>query len=100
MSKNKYRISKQAIDDINGIWVYTFHKWSKEQADRYYDLIIGEIKFIADNYLIGKSAEQTRKNYRVTKIKSHLIFYRKVENEIVEIVRILPQRMDIKKRLK
>jgi toxin ParE1/3/4 len=100
MSIKKYRISKQAIDDLNDIWVYTFHKWSKEQADRYYDLIIEEIEFISDNYLIGKSVELSRKNYRVTKIKSHLIFYRKVENEIVEIVRILHQRMDIKKRLK
>ena len=99
MSKNKYRISKQAISDLNDIWVYTFHKWSKMQADRYYDLIIGEIEFIADNYLVGKSAEQTRKNYRVSKIKSHLIFYKKAENEIVEIVRIIHQRMDIKKRL-
>ena len=100
MSINNYRISKRAIDDLNDIWVYTFQKWSKEQADRYYDLIIAEIDFIADNYQVGKSAEQTRKNYRVTKIKSHLIFYRKVENEIVEIVRILHQGMDIKKRLK
>ncbi|WP_299103504.1 type II toxin-antitoxin system RelE/ParE family toxin [uncultured Winogradskyella sp.] len=100
MSKNKYRISQQAIEDLDKIWIYTLNKWSKEQADRYYDLIMAEIDFIADNYLIGKSAEQTRKNYRVTKIKSHLIFYRKVENEIVEIVRILHQRMEIKKRLK
>ena len=100
MSKNKYRISEQAINDLNDIWIYTFHKWSKVQADRYYDLIIGEIEFIADNYQIGKSVDQTRKNYRVTKIKSHLIFYRKGENEVVEIVRILHQRMDIKKRLK
>ncbi|WP_335966689.1 type II toxin-antitoxin system RelE/ParE family toxin [Galbibacter sp. PAP.153] len=100
MSKNKYRISQQAIEDLDKIWIYTLNKWSKEQADRYYNLIMAEIDFIADNYLIGKSAEQTRKNYRVTKIKSHLIFYRKVENEIVEIVRILHQRMDIKKRLK
>ena len=100
MSNNKYRISQEAINDLNKIWVYTLNKWSKVQADRYYDLIIAEIEFIADNYLIGKSAEQTRKNYRVTKVKSHLIFYRKVENDIVEIVRILHQRMDIKKRLK
>ncbi|SFD10355.1 type II toxin-antitoxin system RelE/ParE family toxin [Algibacter pectinivorans] len=100
MSKNKYRISKQAIDDLNDIWIYTFNKWSKAQADRYYQLIIEEIEFIADNYQIGKSAEQTRKNYRLTKIKSHVIFYRKVENDIVEIVRILHQRMDVKKRLK
>ncbi|WP_339703364.1 type II toxin-antitoxin system RelE/ParE family toxin [uncultured Marixanthomonas sp.] len=100
MSNNKYRISQQAIEDLDKIWIYTLNKWSKEQADRYYDLIIAEIEFIADNYLIGKSAEQTRKNYRITKIKSHLIFYRKVDNEIVEIVRVLHQRMDIKKRLK
>ena len=100
MIKNKYRISQQAIEDLNSIWVYTFHKWSKEQVDRYYDLVIGEIEFIADNYLTGKSAELTRKNYSVTKIKSHLIFYRKNENGIIEIVRILHQRMDSKKRLK
>ena len=100
MSTTKYRISKQAIEDLNAIWIYTLRKWSKKQADRYYDLIIEEIEFIADNYLIGKPSEQTRKNYRVTKIKSHLIFYRKFENEIVEIVRILHQRMDVKKRLK
>ncbi|MBU2927103.1 type II toxin-antitoxin system RelE/ParE family toxin [Winogradskyella psychrotolerans] len=100
MSKNKYRISQQAIEDLDKIWIYTLNKWSKEQADRYYDVIIAEIEFIADNYLIGKSAEQTRKNYRVTKIKSHLIFYRKLDNEIVEIVRVLHQSMDIKKGLK
>ena len=100
MSKTKYRISEQAIEDLDKIWIYTLKKWSKEQADRYYDLIITEIEFIADNFMTGKSAEQTRKNYRVTKVKSHLIFYRKVENDIVEIVRVLHQRMDTKKRLK
>ena len=100
MSKNQYQISKQAINDLNEIWVYTFNKQSKNQADHYYDLIIREIEFIADNYLIGKPVEHSRKNYRVTKVKYHLIFYRKLENGIVEIVRILNQRMDIKKRLK
>ena len=100
MIKNKYRISEQAINDLNDIWIYTFNKWSKEQADRYYDLVISEIEFVSYNFLTGKSAEQTRKNYRVTNIKSHLIFYRKVENDIVEIVRILHQRMNIKKHLK
>ena len=100
MSKTKYRISQQAIEDLDKIWMYILNKWSKKQVDRYYDVIMTEIDFISDNYQVGKSAEQTRKNYRVTKIKSHLIFYRKVENEIVEIVRILHQRMDIKKRLK
>jgi toxin ParE1/3/4 len=96
----KYRISQQAIEDLENIWIYTLKKWSKEQADRYYNLIIEEIEFVADNFMIGKSAEQTRKNYRVTKVKSHLIFYRKTENNIIEITRILHERMDIPGRLK
>ncbi|TXE18076.1 type II toxin-antitoxin system RelE/ParE family toxin [Psychroserpens burtonensis] len=100
MSKTKYRISQQAITDLNNIWIYTLHKWSKKQADRYYALIIGEIEFISENYLSGKSVEQARKNYRVTKIKSHLIFYRKTDNKSIEIVRNLHQRMDVKNRLK
>lgn len=99
MSK-KYRISQQAIEDLENIWIYTLKKWSKEQADRYYNLIIEEIEFVADNFMLGKSAEQTRKNYRVTKVKSHLIFYRKTENNIIEITRILHERMDIPGRLK
>ncbi|MEY8849841.1 type II toxin-antitoxin system RelE/ParE family toxin [Psychroserpens sp. XS_ASV72] len=100
MSKNKYRISQEAINDLDKIWIYTLNKWSKEQADRYLKLLMNEIEFVADNYKIGKSAEHTRKDYRVSKIKSHLIFYRKRDNEIVEIVRILHQRMNVKKRLK
>lgn len=100
MSKNEYRISRKAIEDLDDIWIYTRKKWSKEQADRYYALVIAEIEFIADHFMTGKSVDQTKTNYRVTKIKSHLIFYRKVENDVVEIVRILHQRMDIKKQLK
>ena len=99
MNNNHYRISNQAIKDLDDIWIYTWQKWSKDQADRYYNLIIDEIEFIADNFMIGRSAEQTRKNYRVIKMKSHLIFYRKIENDIVEIVRILHQGMDLKNRL-
>jgi toxin ParE1/3/4 len=96
----KYRISQQAIEDLENIWIYTLKKWSKEQADRYYNLIMEEIEFVADNFMTGKSAEQIRKKYRVTKVKSHLIFYRKTENNIIEIIRILHERMDIPGRLK
>ncbi|MBO2545669.1 type II toxin-antitoxin system RelE/ParE family toxin [Salegentibacter sp. BDJ18] len=99
MSK-KYGISQQAIEDLENIWFYTLKKWSRTQADRYYNLIIEEIEFVTDNFMTGKSAEQTRKNYRVTKVKSHLIFYRKTENNIIEIIRILHERMDIPRRLK
>lgn len=95
-----YKISHEALKDLTDIWVYTKNKWSKKQADRYYSLLIQEIQFISKNYLTGESISEIRVDYRFTKVKSHLIFYRKHNEEIVEIVRILHQRMDVKSRLK
>ena len=93
-----YIISKKAVIDLEEIWVFTVDKWSVAQADRYYLLIIDEIKFICKNITCGKSIDNIRKGYRATKVKSHLIFYR-VVNDTVEIIRLLHERMDIEKRL-
>ncbi len=93
-----YVISKKAISDLEEIWLYTADKWSIEQADRYYNLIFDETAFICKSPKTGKQMEEIRKNYRAAKVKSHLIFY-KVENDIVQIVRILHECMDIKSRL-
>jgi len=98
MTKLKYKISQEALFDLNDIWEYTFHKWSKEEADRYFNLIFDEIEYISGNSQLGISYEHIRKNYRASQIKSHLIFYR-VEKNNIEIIRILHQRMDLKKRL-
>jgi plasmid stabilization system protein ParE len=42
--------------------------------------------------------EHVRKGYRASKAKSHLILYR-IENNIVEIIRVLHEQMDIENRL-
>lgn len=99
MRNGKYLISQAAIEDLNGVWRYTFENWSKEQADRYYKLIIDEIEFVAANFSLGKSIDQLRNNYKVSKVKSHLIYYRKIDNELVQIVRILHQSMYVKRHL-
>jgi toxin ParE1/3/4 len=36
----QYRISEKAIEDLEKIWIYTFKKWSKEQAGRYHKLLL------------------------------------------------------------
>jgi len=99
MKTPSYRISEKAIEDLENIWSYTFHKWSIEQADRYYNLIISEIEFISKNFMTGKSMEHIKKGYRASIGKSHLIFYRKSEDHIVEVIRILNQSMDIETRI-
>lgn len=100
MSKSNYRISQEAILDLEHIWLYTLKKWSLAQADHYYELIIGEIEFISNNFMLGKTINLPNKNYRVVRVKSHLIFYKRDENQIVEIVRVLHQRMNVKKHFK
>jgi toxin ParE1/3/4 len=95
----KYTISEKANEDINNIWLYTFENWSQEQADRYYNLIMEEIEFVAQNFESGKSMEHIRVGYRAAKVKSHIIFYRKSQKNVVEIIRILHQRMDIENHL-
>lgn len=96
----RYKISVKASEDIEAIWLYTFENWSLEQADRYVNLIFDEIEFIATYPQAGKDYSHVRKNYRCSKVKSHLIFYRLAEKEkVVEIIRVLHERMDIENRL-
>jgi toxin ParE1/3/4 len=94
-----YRISEKAINDLERIWLYTFNKWSLEQADRYHNLIINEIEFIVDNFNLNRKMDYIRQGYRISKVKSHLIFFKKTEDDIIEVIRILHQNMDIKNRL-
>lgn len=93
-----FSISKKAISDLEEIWLYTVEKWSAEQADRYYNLIFDEVNYICRHINAGRSMDHVRKGYRASKVKFHLIFYR-IQNNTIEIIRILHERMDIENRL-
>jgi toxin ParE1/3/4 len=99
MRDQNYRISEKAIEDIENIWASTFKRWSSEQADRYYNLIINEIEFIAKNFNTGKAMDHIKKGYKASIVKSHLIFYRIGQNNTVEVIRILHQRMDVENKI-
>ena len=96
----KLKISKKGLEDIEGIWLYTVKNWSVEQADRYYNSIFSEIDYLLENPASGKDYDHLRQNYRCSKIKNHLIFYRVTgKNDVLEIIRVLHQRMDFESRL-
>nr|WP_315152095.1 type II toxin-antitoxin system RelE/ParE family toxin [uncultured Flavobacterium sp.] len=95
----EYIISEKALEDINNIWIYTAENWSVEQADRYYNLIFDEIEYIVNNLDMARDFGKIRKSYRYSKVKSHLIFFKKDKTNKIEIVRILHERMDIENRL-
>jgi toxin ParE1/3/4 len=100
MKKGTYSISDQALIDLEQIWLYTFENWSIEQADRYHNLIISEIDYLSRNIQSGKPMNHVKEGYRVSKVKSHLIFYKSSIESEIEVVRILHERMDIESRLK
>ena len=94
-----FSISQEAYLDLEQIWFYTVDKWSVEQADRYYYLIMDEITYLAKHPQSGQDYSHVRKGYFRSQIKSHLIFY-KVNRERgeIEVIRILHQLMDIEAR--
>lgn len=94
-----YVISEKALDDLNTIWIYTAENWSVAQANRYYNLIIDEIEFVAENFETTKDFGSIRKDYRYSKVKSHMLFCKLLENKEMEVVRILNEKMFIKYRI-
>ena len=52
---SKYELTSKAVEDLTGIWEYTIEKWSEQQADRYYNLLLDSCQDIADNPELGKN---------------------------------------------
>lgn len=86
---SRYRISKIALEDIDKIWLYTLENWSLNQANHYYCLIYQEIDFIVGDFEGGKDIGKIKSGYKQTKVKSHLIIYKKAEDGVIEVVRVL-----------
>jgi len=99
MSKVKYRIRSAAVKDLEGVWEYTYRKWSIDQADRYHGLILNEIEYVAEDLTVGKDMGHVKEGYLVTYVKSHMIFFKR-QKGIVHIIRILHQKMDIESNIK
>lgn len=96
----KYKISNEAQNDLENIWLYTFETWSIKQADRYINLILDEIDYLAANPTTGKDYNHVRKGYYRAKVKSHFIFHKINPGEnLIEIIRILHEQMDTENRL-
>ena len=94
-----YSLTRKAVEDLSGIWNYTYDNWSEKQADLYYQMLLYNCQDIAEDRVTGKNYEGIIKNIFGIRAGSHIIFYRKVATNQVEIVRILHFRMDLKNRI-
>jgi len=95
----KYQFTRRALNDLTEIWDYTVREWSENQAEKYYNLIIASCMDLASNPKLGKSHEILSLNVFGYKCGEHIIFYRKVSEDEIEIERILHGMMDLKSKI-
>ena len=95
----KVILRQKAIDDLNNIWSYTFDNWSAKQADKYYATIKLSCNGIGKNPNVGKEYDGIDKNLLGVKCEKHIIFYKLISEDKIEVVRILHERMDLKNRI-
>jgi len=95
----EYKLTNKAVEDLSKIWDYTFEVWSENQADKYYYGLISDCQEIAKNPELGKNYNGISKQLFGMKANRHIIFYRTLSENYVEITRILHERMDLKKRI-
>ena len=94
----KYELTNKAVGDLTGIWEYTIEKWSEQQADKYYNLLLDSFQDIANNPELGKNYDGIINDLVGLKTNRHIIFYRKRIDQPIEITRILHGQMDLKNR--
>ena len=95
----RYILTNKALDDLSRIWNYTFEVWSETQADKYYYMILTSCEDLANKKVVGKQYPEIHNEIRGYKIGLHIIFYRHIKGDKIEVIRILHARMDLKNRL-
>ncbi|MGY2048216.1 type II toxin-antitoxin system RelE/ParE family toxin [Methylobacterium sp. JK268] len=95
----RVRLSAAARRDLAGIWTYSAKRWDDAQADRYVRLLSDSFDGLARGILKGRSAEGIRPGYFKLAVESHLVFYRIGSAGMIEVVRILHQRMDLDRHI-
>ncbi len=92
-------LSAAARRDLSGIWTYSAKRWDEAQADRYVRQFADSFDGLARGTLKGRNAKDIRTGYFKLAVGSHLVFYRMGAAGVIEVVRILHQRMDIDRHL-
>ena len=90
---------QKAIEDLTDIWDYSTHKWSKNQANKYFGMIKTACGEITQNSIIGKNYDKIDNKIRGHRVGKHIVFYQIFPNEEIEVIRILHESMDLQNRL-
>ena len=94
----KFNLTNKAVDDLTQIWNYTFDEWSEKQADKYYNELLNACEEIAEDINLGRKYFKIIPDLFGLHINRHVIFFRRIDSDYVEIERILHEGMNYKRR--
>jgi toxin ParE1/3/4 len=92
-----YRLSDEALADLDRLYAYGVLSFGLRQADAYFDAMVAQFQDIADRPELYRTVDHIRQGYFRSVFRSHSIYYRIATDEVV-IVRMLGQQ-DIEKAL-
>ena len=89
----RFRVSRQAKDDLLEIWVYVATD-SAANADRLYRILHGKLTSLGDSPYMGRSRPELGPGIRSFPVGNYVVFYRVLPDRI-EVVRVLSRFRDI-----
>lgn len=94
----KYHLTNKSVQDLSEIYDYTYAEWSEKQANKYYKFLLESCQEVANNPKFGKSYDSVHKDLLAFKSNRHIIFFKVVSANELEVIRILHESMDLKSR--
>lgn len=95
-----FTLTNAAKADLKSIAVYTQRRWGRQQRLRYAKQFDEAFQMLALSPEVGVRCDAIKNGYRKFTNGSHLVFYRVISDEEVEVVRILHKRVDARSQLK
>ena len=92
-------LSPKAKADLSKIWDYTYSEWGVEQAEKYVRDLWSVMQEQTREFTKSVDIGDVRKGYRKVRSGSHVIFFKVTREGVVDVVRILHQKMDFDRHL-
>lgn len=90
-----FTLTISAKNDLKDVAIFTARRWGKEQRNFYIKQFDDSFWLLAENPDIGKGCNEIRNGYRKFPQGSHVIFYKQIGSQQIQIIRILHKSMDI-----
>lgn len=87
-----FRFKPEAVEDLDGILAHSAQNWGEGKAAETADALQSTLENLSDYPDLGKSytgKKHAGVELRLFQIGSHVVFYRKLGDQSIEIVRIL-----------